>query len=214
MKALLILIVFEWKTLLKGLFVVFLIIFPFTFLPILVSDGFDTDALLNHLPWAALFTFLFSLFILGAALMKNVQSLYYRKKIFDMPAFEKLDFYGRFLGSGSISKDLESMLVGRVNKYYFRIRIENPENENIMVEITPLIDYVGMTELKEKLISNYMFAESDNDLLVCFKSVSKEELKNENLLLGKLKEFEDLLLLHKAVSLDINDEELNEVNSY
>jgi len=214
MKALLILIVFEWKTLLKGLFVVFLIIFPFTFLPILVSDGFDTDALLNHLPWAALFTFLFSLFILGAALMKNVQSLYYRKKIFDMPAFEKLDFYGRFLGSGSISKDLESMLVGRVNKYYFRIRIENPENENIMVEITPLIDYVGMIELKENLISNHMFAESDNDLLVCLKSVSKEELKNENLLLDKLKEFEDLLLLHKAVSLDINDEELNEVNSY
>ncbi len=209
MKALFILIVFEWKTLLKGLLVAFLIIFPFTFLPILFSKGFDLVALIGHIPWAGLFTFLFSLFVLGVALMNNVQSLYLRKKIFDLPAFEKLDFYGRFLGSGSISKDLESILVGRLNKYYFRIRIENPANESIMVEITPLIDYLGMPELKEHLINNYMFAESDNDLLVYVMSLSREELKNENLLLDKLKKLEDLLLLNKAVSLEINDNELN-----
>ena len=206
MKAILVLMVFEWKALIKGLLVVFMIIFPFTFLPILFSKGFDSGALIDHLPGAALFTLVFSLFVLGVALINNIKSLHLRKKIFDSPAFRSLNFLPRFLGSGSITKDLESILIGKLDKYFFRLRIENPKDEKCVLEIVPLIEYND--RLKKCLISEHLFYESENEFLGYYKEINKAELEVEDLVSEILREIEYILQEYKAVSLGLEEIDL------
>jgi hypothetical protein len=203
MKDFLYLIVYEKRTILRGFLTSFVIILPFSFAPILISKGFDVDAIQNFAPSAIVFTICFSLFVVFVAVMQNYYTLRLRKRIFDKPAFRKLEFYGRFLGLGSIVDDLESVLIGKWDHYFYRLRIVDPEKDKLTVEITPLLE-----DLKSILIKDYLYFETANNLVSQFLTCNNDELENENLLLERIAEMDSLLHQMKAVAFDVNEIDL------
>ena len=208
MKDLLYLISYEKKTLIRGFLTPFVIILPFTFLPVLIRKGFDFQAIRNFSSSAILFTICFSLFVVFVAVMQNYYTLRLRKRIFDKPAFRKLEFYGRFLGLGSIVDDLESVLIGKWDHYFYRLRIVDPEKDKLSVEITPLLEFDENEDLKSILIKDYLYFETANNLVSQFLTCSNDELENENLMLERIAEMDNLLHQMKAVAFDVDEIDL------
>ena len=163
MKDLLAIIITERQTLFRGLTISFLLILPFTFLPTIISSGWTIQPIIERIPDSTLYSFGFSFIVVVASVFQNYNNLVDRKKLFDRPAFKKLDFYGRLDGVGSIVSELETFLLGKVDNYYFRLNIIDPDLKKFKVEIIPLIDFTENEELKEKLKKEYNFRE---DLLV------------------------------------------------
>jgi hypothetical protein len=95
--------------------------------------------------------------VVVAALAHNYSNLLDRKILFDLPAFKKLDFYGRLDGAGSIANELETFLLGKYQLYYFRLNILNPELKVCKIEIVPLIDLVDNKEMRNKLKKEHGF---------------------------------------------------------
>src|SRR5688572_7200960 len=126
MKDLLAIIISERRTLLRGMMLSFTLVFPFTFLPTIFSNGFSLQHIIQRVPESTLYTFVFSLFIVGTSVIYNFNNLVHRKRIFDLPAFKTLDFYGRLDGIGSLVSELETFLLGKVDKYYYRLNIIDP----------------------------------------------------------------------------------------
>ncbi|MDX5443834.1 MAG: hypothetical protein LPJ89_08650 [Hymenobacteraceae bacterium] len=191
MNDLITIVLFEKRTLIRGFFITFLLVFPFTFLPTLFTYGFSAKTILVRFPDSTLYTFCFSLLIVVAAVIQNYNSLVDRKKLFDKPAFKKLDFYGRLDGIGSVVSELETFLLGKVGNYYFRLKIVDPDLKDFKVVVVPLLDLEGDDLLKKKLIKEYGFKE-DLVLGIPYK-LSESDLDDEEFLLHKLLKLNDLL---------------------
>ncbi|WP_417352463.1 hypothetical protein [Flavobacterium alkalisoli] len=208
MKDLLNIIIAERQTLLRGLTISFLLIFPFTFLPTIINNGWALQPIIQRAPYSSLYAFGFSLIVVIASVLHNYNNLVDRKRIFDKPAFKKLDFYGRLCGMGSIVNELETFLLGKVDKYYYRLNIIDPDLKKFKVEIIPLIDFTKNENLKVILKKEYNFRE---DLLVGqLINLTEQDLENENLLLDRLLILDKILTELRAVSLDINEYDLDE----
>ena len=177
---------YEGKTLLKGWFFAFLVVFPFTFIPTLIKHGFALEALKARLPDAALYALGFAVIVVLAALIQNYNTLIAKEKIFKKPAFKALEFQDRVNGLGSLSYELQTLLMGKLENYYFALSIPNPEAEQHTVEFIPLIEIEGNKGLVENLIVNHGF--SENQYLSVLVPFSAEELNDkqaiENVILG------------------------------
>ncbi len=207
MRDLLIIIIAERQTLLRGLIISFLLVFPFTFLPIIISKGWTLQPIIQRIPDSTLYTFSFSLIVVVASLLHNYNNLVHRKRIFDKPAFKKLDFYGRIDGLGSVVSELETFILGKIDKYYYRLNIIDPDLKKFKVEIIPLIDFSDNEELKEMLKKEHNFKE---DLFVGqIISLTEQDLENENLLWDRLLNLDKILTEFGAVELNINENDLD-----
>lgn len=144
MKDLLTILTHERKTLLKALVIAFLVCFPFTFIPPLLSNGLSLATIIERFNTSSLYALGFALLVVFAAVIHNYNTLVDKKWIFDTPAFKNLEFYGRLDGIGSITRELETFLLGEIGGYFFRLGLHEPENKNPKLEIIPLLD------LKEK----------------------------------------------------------------
>lgn len=177
---------YEGKTLLKGCFFAFLVVFPFTFIPSLIKHGFALDALKARLPDAALYALGFAIIVVLASLIQNYNTLIAKEKIFKKPAFKALEFQGRVNGLGSLSYELQTLLLGKLENYYFALSIPNPEEKQHTVEFIPLIETDRNKELVENLIVNHGF--SKNQYLSVLIPFSEEEFNDkeaiENVILG------------------------------
>jgi hypothetical protein len=118
MRDLLTIIVAERTTLIKGLTISFLLIFPFTFIPAIIRNGFSISTILGRLNESILYAFGFALIVVLAAILKNYNGLVDRKWYFDKPAFRELDFYGRIGGIESVVYDLETFLLGKIDVFF------------------------------------------------------------------------------------------------
>jgi hypothetical protein len=206
MKDLLAIIITERQTLFRGLTISFLLILPFTFLPTIISSGWTIQPIIERIPDSTLYSFGFSFIVVVASVFQNYNNLVDRKKLFDRPAFKKLDFYGRLDGVGSIVSELETFLLGKVDNYYFRLNIIDPDLKKFKVEIIPLIDFTENEELKEKLKKEYNFRE---DLLVGqIINLTENDLENENLLWDKLLYLDKILMELGAIKFDVDEHEL------
>jgi hypothetical protein len=208
MRDLLNIIIAERQTLLRGLTISFLLVFPFTFLPTIISNGWTLQPIIQRIPDSTLYAFGFSFIVVVASVLHNYNNLVDRKRIFDKPAFKELDFYGRLDGLGSIVSELETFLLGKIDKYYYRLNIIDPDRKKFKVEIIPLIDFTDNEELKEILKKNHNFRE---DLLVGqLINLTEQDLENENLLRDKLLNLDKILTELGAVGLDINENDLDD----
>ena len=177
---------YEGKTLLKGWFFAFLIVFPFTFIPTIIKHGFALDAMKLRVPDAALYALGFATIVVLASLIQNYNNLITREKFFKKPAFKTLKFQSRVNGVGSINYELKTLLVGKLEHYYFALNPIDPESEKNIIEFIPLIETEEDEELIEDLINNHGFVKNRYfALLVPF---SDEELNDnhaiENVILG------------------------------
>lgn len=206
MKDLVTIIVLERQTLLRGLTISFLLVLPFTFLPVIVENGLILHVLAQRIPESILYSFGFAVLAVMSSLLHNYNGLLNRKKIFDRPAFKELDFYGRLSGLGSVYSELETFLLGRVDTYYFRLNLINPHLEQFEVEIIPLIDLKHDEGSKEALIKNHGF--SKGIALSLQLKISLVELEDKNIMMDKLKYIEKLLIRLGVKPLEVNKNDL------
>lgn len=139
MKDLLLIVTNERRSLLRGFVICFFSVFPFTFLPPILKKGFGLTIIIERFNESTLYAAGFALLVVVAAVIHNYNSLVEKKWLFDKPAFKSLDFHGRLDGIGSISRELETFLLGEINGYYFRLGLPEPESPNPKLEIIPLI---------------------------------------------------------------------------
>ena len=151
MRDLLTIIIAERKSLLKGLTISFLLILPFTFLPTLIKSGISISAIFGRLNDSILYSFGFALIVVIAAIIHNYNGLVDRKWYFDRPAFKDLDFYGRLDGVESVVYDLETVLIGKIENYFFRLNLIETDKNKPLLEIVPLIDLTDKEQEVEKL---------------------------------------------------------------
>ena len=130
----------ERKSLFRGYVICFLAIFPFTFLPPVIRKGLNLATILERVNESTLYALGFALLIVIAAVIHNYNSLVEKKWLFEKPAFKSLEFYGRLDGMGSISRELETFLLGEIDGYFFRLGLHEPESDKPQLEIIPLID--------------------------------------------------------------------------
>ena len=208
MKDLVNIIIAEKRTLLRGYTLSLLLILPFIILITLLQNGFALAAVADNLPKDTMYALLFSLVIVIASVLHNYNNLVRRKRIFDLPAFEKINFYGRLDGVGSVVKELETFLLGKAGDYYFRINIVDAELKNFKIEIIPLIDFSENENLKNKLKKEYGFKE---DLVLGKKfKIKEQELYDENKILEKLLDINNLLKELGAKPLEFDESILDE----
>ena len=201
-------LIFERKTLLKGWVISTLVVFPFTFLPVITQHGFTFDAIRNRFSESVLYSLGFAMVIVIAAVIHNYNHLVDRKRIFDMHTFTALNFLGRIDGSGSLVKELETFLLGKIGEYYFRINIIEPESKTIIVQIVPLIETEENSLLEKQLklelgFKNNWFFGKEIEL-------SEEQLHNPKFLKGVLFKLEKDLRRLGVQPLDVSESELNE----
>lgn len=158
------------------------------------------------MPDSTIYSFGFALLVVIAAIIHNYNNLVDRKRIFDKPAFKKLNFYGRIDGQDSIVKELETFLLGKIDKYYYRLNIVGPDLVKFKIEIIPFIDFKDNQELKDKLKREHNFKE--NQFVGQLVSLSEEDLENEDFLWDKLLALDELLSELGAVKIDLDDYDL------
>ncbi len=196
-------VVFERFALLKGWTISTLLILPFTFLPTIIKYGFSLEALKFRLPDSILYSSGFALIVVIAAVINNYNNLVDRKRLFDKPTFKELDFYGRIDGVGSIIKDLETFLLGKIGNYYFRINLVEPESNTNRIEIIPLIDTKEDKELMRILKNKFGFRQYwffGKEI-----KLSEEQLNDKKYLKGILRELELNLNKLNAKPLQVNE---------
>ncbi|WP_339792025.1 hypothetical protein [uncultured Imperialibacter sp.] len=151
MRDIITIIVAERNALLKGLTISFLLTLPFTFLPAIIRSGFSISTIFERLNDSILYSLGFALIVVIAAVIQNYSGLADRKWYFDRPAFKDLDFYGRIDGVGSVVHDLETVLLGKIDSYFFRLNLIDTDKKKPILEIVPLIDLTDKEEEIEKL---------------------------------------------------------------
>lgn len=132
-------------------------IFPFTFLPVIIKSGLSFPVILGRLNDSILHSFGFALIVVIAALIQNYNGLVDRKWYFDQPAFKNLDFYGRVDRIESVVYDLETILVGKIDNYFFRLNLIDTDKKMPILEIVPLIDLTDKKREIKKLKSENKF---------------------------------------------------------
>ncbi|MEQ9092081.1 MAG: hypothetical protein RIE52_13385 [Balneola sp.] len=206
MRDILTIIIAERKSLLKGLSISFLLILPFTFLPTLIKSGISFSAIFGRLNDSILYSLGFALILVIAAVIHNYNGLVDRKWYFDLPAFKDLDFYGRIDGVGSIVYDLETVLLGEIKNYFFRLNLIDTDKKNPILEIVPLIDLTNKNQEVDKLKTDDKF---QTDFFFGKRlKLNEIDLEDPNGIREILKDLAIKLKDLKFESLDIDEEQL------
>ena len=206
MRDLLTIIITERKSLLKGLTISFLLILPFTFLPTIIKSGISFSAILGRLNDSIIYSFGFALIVVIAAIIHNYNGLVDRKWYFDRPAFKDLEFYGRIDGVGSVVYDLETVLIGKIETYFFRLNLIETDNKKPILEIVPLIDLTDKEQEIEKLKTDDKF---QTDFFFGKRiKLNEIDLEAPNSIREILKDLATRLKNLKFESLDIDEEQL------
>ena len=206
MRDLLTIIITERKSLLKGLTISFLLILPFTFLPTIIKSGISFSAILGRLNDSIIYSFGFALIVVIAAIIHNYNGLVDRKWYFDRPAFKDLEFYGRIDGVGSVVYDLETVLIGKIETYFYRLNLIETDNKNPILEIVPLIDLTDKEQEIEKLKTDDKF---QTDFFFGKRiKLNEIDLEAPNSIREILKDLATRLKNLKFESLDIDEEQL------
>lgn len=196
----------EKNTLVKGWFISTLLILPFTFIPTFASYGFTLDAFRFRLPFSIMYALGIALAVVVASLIHNYLRLIDRKKVFDKAAFKALDFHGRIDGVGSIIRELETFLIGKMEHYYFRLNLVCTLNKNNVLEIVPLIKIksdkglVYFLKTKHGFKEHYFFSKEVY--------ISDIDLENKDTVKQILLDIESILLSQEAKPLALNEREL------
>ncbi len=164
MNGFLLLLKLERRTILYGLAVCFLLIFPFTFLPTLVQFGFDIEAIRARWWTSTCYALGCSAIVVILVTVYNYDNLVIKKWYFDQPAFKALDFSGGIGSFENILEELETVLIGQIECYYFRISLLNVEKSDPAIKIIPLIAISDKEKEIEALIQQNGF-EVDTYLL-------------------------------------------------
>ena len=206
MRDLLIIIIAERKSLLKGLTISFLLTLPFTFLPAIIRSGFSISTILGRLNDSILYSLGFSLIVVIAAVIHNYNGLVDKKWYFDRPAFKDLDFYGRIDGVGSVVYDLETVLLGKIEDYFFRLNLIDTDKKKPTLEIVPLIDLTDKEQEIEKLKTSDKF---QTDFFFGKRiELNEIDLETPNSIRDILKDLAIRLKDLKFKSLDVDEEKL------
>ena len=194
MKDLIFIINAERRTLLRGLLFSFLVILPFTFLPTLINNGWTTAPLVDRIPDSIKYALGFAAAVVAVAVIYNYNNLVERKALWNRPAFTSLEFYGRLDGVGSITRELETVLLGKIGKYYFRLNLLDVDQDNKSIEIVPLVDLKELKSVKKYLIKEMGFTQ--NFFFGLTIPFSEVDLDNESFIRVKLEQlstrFEEL----------------------
>ena len=136
---------------------------PFPLIKTIAEFGFNLDEFVYRLIYVFNYSIFFSTLFTLTVIILNFVRLRERKRVFDAPAFMALDFHGRIDGFGSMLKELETFLVGKINPYLFRINVIVPEDdhepEGALVEIIPMIAVEDGMEVVDVLKSQHGFGE-------------------------------------------------------
>lgn len=206
MRDILTIFIVERQALLRGLIVSFLLVLPFTFLPTIINNGWVLLPIIERIPNSLFYAVGFSLVVVFVSVFQNYNNLVNRKRIFDKPAFKKLDFYGRVDGTNSITKELETFLLGRIDKYYYRLNIVDPNAKNFKIEIIPLINFSSHEELKERLKKEHNF--KGDSIIGQIMLLSEQDLEDRSVLWNRLISLDKTLTEWGAVGLRIDDKDL------
>lgn len=198
-------LLYEKNTLTKGWLISTLLVLPFTFIPTFISYGLTLESIRFRLPYSILYSLGFTLCVVIAALIHNYLNLVERKKIFDKKAFKELDFHGRIDGVGSITKEMETFLIGKMEHYYFRLNLVKTLNQNNVLEIVPLIkiksdrDLVYYLKAKHGFKEHYFFSKEV--------PITEAELDDKNKIKNILIELEEVLKSQDARPLVLDERE-------
>lgn len=184
---------------------------PFPLIKTIAEFGFNFGEFGYRLMYVFNYSIFFSTLFTVTVIILNFVRLRERKRVFDAPAFIALDFEGRIDGLGSMLKELETFLVGKISPYLFRINVIVPENdpepEGALVEIIPMIAVEEGMEVVDVLKSQHGFGEyvywsNTNDI---FKYLGKRvqlsevELNDQTSLRAVLRE-----MVNTLVSLEVD----------
>jgi hypothetical protein len=131
----------EKITLLKGWLVSILIVFPFTFLPVISGEGTRMDRLVDRAPLSLAYSAGFSVFLVRAAVYQNYTRQNKKLRYFHRAAFSSLNFRLATEGKGSILRDFNAFLLGTFGERFVRIDIEidleEAENNEVVLRVIP-----------------------------------------------------------------------------
>ena len=148
-------ILLEKRTLLKGWLISLVVVFPFTFIPIFFNSETGLSKYVNRIPESLLYSAIFALLVVAAAVYHNYERLRIRIRIFNTQSFRALN--GKWIkeGLGSISHDLSvSLLVHHIEMPYLLTIIideEDPEKRYLRISPYASIGKARLGELKSEL---------------------------------------------------------------
>ncbi len=174
----------QTRTIIKWFIICFCIVLPFTFIPIVLKHGISPSFLVERIPVSSLYALGFSVFIVIMAMANDYKSYSQRIRLLQKPAFADLDFQSGISGLDTGLESLDAFIIGKVNRYFFRLNIIITEETNTEVEIVPVIDIDKNPDLKALLEQQYGF--SDRCFFGLIIEVIDEDLNNGTFLKEKL----------------------------
>ena len=134
------LLLLEKRTLLKGWILVFVLSFPFTFLPAIFKEGEFWQRMVDRAPWSLLYAAGFAFVVCGAALYQNYERQRIKLNLFNKPAFKSLGFNYFQSGKSSLVNDLGFYLAGSHSGFDFTLdmRIDLEDHSKREIVITPI----------------------------------------------------------------------------
>lgn len=181
----------EKKSLLRGFLVVFILVLPFTFLPVLFRQRAPFETFSQQIPEKALVAALVAVGIIILLLLNNYEKLLKKKRLYDFPAFTSLHFNGAVEGYNAIVKEVSTYLFGKVGDYFFRVNILNPKQGNVQIELSPLIHIGQNQELLDRLMQELHLKE--NLYLSRVISLQEEQLQQSDVIKNELLKLSDEL---------------------
>ncbi len=135
------LLLMEKRTLFKGFLICLIVVFPFTFLPLIGGEEAFWESFVQRLPLSILYSFVGATFICLAALYHNYERQSIKLRMFAKPAFKALGFDYVPTGTGSLVDDLGFYLLGSHNefRYIIDMEISLDDHEQQEVILSPLI---------------------------------------------------------------------------
>ncbi|SIT85920.1 hypothetical protein [Pontibacter indicus] len=184
MNDLLTIITNEKKSLLRGFLVVFVLVFPFTFLPALFRQQAPSESFSQLIPEKVLVAAFIAVGIIVLLLLNNYEKLLRKKRLYDSPAFTSLRFNGAVEGYNAIVKEISTYLFGKVGDYFFRVNIVNPKHDNVQIELSPLIHVGQNQDLLDRLLHELQLKE--NLYLSRIIILSEDELQQSDVIKNEL----------------------------
>jgi hypothetical protein len=178
------LLLLERKTLLKGFLLCCVIVFPFTFFPVIFSSARSWEALYNRIPLSLLYTTVFSFVIVLAAFVQNVTNLRTKIRLFKMPALQDLGFSLQHVGAGSVLWEFAPVYVGTYEEIVFLISVEidQDKNDRIYVILTsPGHHDASKNRLIRSGLKDLRVTESGGSLALQLEPKESDFLKNDYL---------------------------------
>ena len=145
----------KW-TLLRGWIISGILVFPFTFLPVLFKDGPLGERLIIRLPSSSLYAVGFSLLVVIAALYQNYERQRQKFILFNKPAIKRLGFSMATEGHKSLMEDLNVFLKGVNNDLNYRldILIDLEDDRNSRLLINPILTAPNYSDYKKLIAEN------------------------------------------------------------